>query len=136
MVVMVVTVMMERLMGLWGNRGGTFGVLAMVVMVLPVGVVVSTWVPAQFLGVVLHAPGIRMVMLLAVGVMAVVVVVRAPVALKSPLLLQLLLDVWGWRVSVGRGTNQGLHCVLGGQVQRLWVYLLVVPAVGHPVQFL
>lgn len=113
MVVMMVAVMMERLVGLWGHRGWAVGVLA-VMMMLAVWVVVSARVPGQFIGVVWDAPRIWVMMLLAVAVMAVVVV-RASVTLESALLLQLLLDMRRWRMTVGCGSNQGLHCVLWGQ---------------------
>ena len=112
-VVMVVAVMMEWLMRLWGDRGWAVGVLAVVMVMLVVWVIVSAGVSGQLVGVVLHAPRIWVMMLLAVAMMAVVV--RAPVALKSALLLQLLLDVRRRRVAVSRGSNQGLHCVVRGQ---------------------
>lgn len=114
MVVMMVAVVMERLVGLWRYRGRAVGVLAVVVVVLAVWVVVSARVPGQFLGVVRDAPRIWVMVLLAVAVVAVVVM-RAPVALESALLLQLLLDVRRRRVAVSRGSNQGLHRVLWGQ---------------------
>lgn len=114
MVVMMVAVVMERLVGLWGDRGRAVGVLAVVVVVLAVWVVVSARVPGQLVGVVRDTPRVRVMVLLAVAVVAVVVM-RAPVALESALLLQLLLDVRRRRVAVSRGSNQGLHRVLWGQ---------------------
>lgn len=114
MVVMMVAVVMERLVGLWGDRGRAVWVLAVVMVVLAVWMVVSARVPGQFLGVVRDAPSIWVMVLLAVAVVAVMVM-RAPVALESALLLQLLLDVRRRRVAVSCGSNQGLHCVLWGQ---------------------
>lgn len=114
MVVVMVAVVMERLVGLRGDRGRAVGVLAVVVVVLAVWVAVSARVPGQLLGVVRDAPRVRVMVLLAVAVVAVVVV-RAPVALESALLLQLLLDVRRRRVAVSCGANQGLHRVLWGQ---------------------
>lgn len=114
MVVMMVAVVMERLVGLWGDRGRAVGVLTVVMVVLAVWVVVSARVPGQFIGVVRDAPSIWMMMLLAVAVV-VVVVMRAPVALESALLLQLLLDMRRRRVAMSCGSNKGLHCVLWGQ---------------------
>lgn len=114
MVVMVVAVVMERLVGVWGHRGRAVGVLAVVVVVLAVWVVVSARVPGQFIGVVRDAPSVWVMVLLAVAVVAVMVV-RPPVALESALLLQLLLDVRRRRVAVSCGSDQGLHCVLWGQ---------------------
>lgn len=114
MVVMMMAVVMERLMGLWGDRGRAVGVLAVVMVVLAVWVVVSARVPGQFIGVVRDAPRVWVMVLLAVAVVAVMVM-RAPVALESALLLQLLLDVRRRRVAVSCGSNQGLHCVLWGQ---------------------
>lgn len=90
-------VVMERLMGLWGHRGRTVGVLAVVMVVLAVWVVVSARVPGQFLGVVRDAPCVWVMVLLAV---VAVMVMGAPVALESALLLQLLLDVRRRRVTM------------------------------------
>lgn len=104
MVVMMMAVVMERLMGLWGHRGRTVGVLAVVMVVLAVWVVVSARVPGQFLGVVRDAPSVWMMVLLAVAVVAVMVM-GAPVALESALLLQLLLDVRRRRVTMSCGSN-------------------------------
>lgn len=114
MVVMMVAVMVQRLVGLWGHRRWAVGVLAVVMMMLAMWVAVSARVPGKFLGVVRDAPRIGVMMLLAVAVMAVVVM-RAPVALESALLLQLLLDMRRRRVAVSCRSNQGLHCVLRGQ---------------------
>lgn len=114
MVVMMVAVVMERLMGVWGDRGRAVGVLAVVMVVLAVWMVVSARVPGQFIGVVRDAPGIWVMVLLAVAVVAVVVM-RGPVAFESALLLQLLLDMRRRRVAVSCGSNQSLHCVLWGQ---------------------
>lgn len=114
MMVVVVAVVVERLVGLWGDRGRAVGVLVVMMVVLAVWVVVSAWVPGQLLGVVWDASGVWVMVLLAVAVVAVVVM-WAPVALESALLLQLLLDVRRWRVAVSCGSNQGLHCVLWGQ---------------------
>ena len=114
MVVMVVAVVMERLVGVWGDRGRAVGVLAVVMVVLLAGwVVVSARVSGQFIGVVRDAPRIWVMVLLAVAVVAVMMM-RAPVALESALLLQLLLDMRRRRVAVSCGSNQGLHCVLWG----------------------
>ena len=114
MVVMVVAVVMERLVGVWGDRGRAVGVLAVVMVVLlAVWVVVSARVSGQFIGVVRDAPRIWVMVLLAVAVVAVMMM-RAPVALESALLLQLLLDMRRRRVAVSCGSNQGLHCVLWG----------------------
>lgn len=112
MVVMMVAVVMERLVGFWGHRGRAVGVLAVVMVVLAVWVVVSARVPGQFIGVVRDAPRIWVMVLLAV---VAVMVMRAPVAIESALLLQLLLDVRRRRVAVSCGSNQSLHCVLWGQ---------------------
>ena len=101
-VVVMVAVVMERLVGLWGHRGRAVGVLAVVVVVLAVWV--SAWVPRQVLGVMRDAPRVWVMVLLAVAMVAVVVV-RAPVALEGALLLQLLLDVRRWRVAVSRGSD-------------------------------
>lgn len=114
MMVMVMTVVMERLMGLWGDWGRTVGVLVVVVMMLAVWVIVSAGMSGEFFGVVWNARGVWVMVLLAVAVV-VVMVMWAPVALKRTLLLQLLLDVRRWRVAVSCRANQGLHCVLWGQ---------------------
>lgn len=129
MVVMVVAVVMERLEGVWGLRGRAVGVLVVVKVMLAVWVAVSARVPGQFIGVVRDAPRAILVMLLLAVV--TVVVMRAPVTLEAALLLQLLLDMRRRRVA-----DQGLHRVLRGQAEGLWVYLLLVPAVRHPVQLL
>lgn len=114
MVVMVVAVVMERLVGVWGDRGRAVGILAVVMVVLlAVWVAVSALVSGQFIGVVRDAPRIWVMVLLAVAVVAVMVM-RAPVAFESALLLQLLLDMRRRRVAVSCGSNQGLHCVLWG----------------------
>lgn len=110
----MVAVVMERLVGLWRDRGRAVGVLTVVMVVLAVWVVVSARVTGQFIGVVRDAPRVWVMVLLAVAVVAVVVM-RAPVALESALLLQLLLDVRRRRVAVSCGSNKGLHCVLWGQ---------------------
>lgn len=81
---------------------------------LAVWVAVSAGVPGQFIGVVGDAPSIWMMVLLAVAMVAVVLM-RAPVALESALLLQLLLNMRRRRVAVSCGSNKGLHCVLWGQ---------------------
>lgn len=114
MVVMMVAVVMERLVGVWGDRRWAVWVLAVVMVVLVVWVVVSAGVPGQFLSMVRDAPRVWVMVLLAVAVVAVMVM-RASVALKSALLLQLLLDVRRRRVAVSCGSNQGLHRVLWGQ---------------------
>lgn len=112
--VVMMTVVMERLMSVWRDRGRAFWVLAVVMVVLVVWMIMSARVPGQFLGVVWHAPRIWVMMLLTVAVMTVMVM-RTPVALKSALLLQLLLDVRGRRVAVSCCSNQGFHCVLWSQ---------------------
>lgn len=133
-VMVVVAVVVQRLVGVWGHRGRAVGVLAVVVVMLTVRVTVRACVPGQVVGVVRDGPCVRVVVLLAVTVV-VVVMVRTSVALKA-LLLQLLLDVRGRGVPVGRGSDQGLHSILRGQAQCLGVDLLMVRAPGHPVELL
>ena len=125
-------VMVEGLVRARGDGGRAVGVLAVVMMVLAVRVAMPPRVSRQFVRVVWDASPVWVMMLLGMPVV-VVVVLRPPVSLEAAL-LQLLLDVWGRGMPVGRGTNQGLHSVLWGQAQRLWVNLLVVTAARHPVQ--
>lgn len=132
--VVVVAVVVEGLVRVWGYRRRGIGVLAVVVVVLGMRVAVRTGMPWKIIRVMSDASAVWMVVLRRMAVVAVVVV-WSPVAFK-PALLHLLLDMRGWGVTVGRGSNQGLHRVLRGQAQRLRVYLLVVPATRHPIQLL
>lgn len=133
-VVVMVAVVVEGLVGVWRDGGRAVWVLAVVVVVLGVGVAEPPRVSRKVIRVVWDASPIGMMVLLGMAMM-VVVLVRPSVAIEGAL-LQLLLDVLGWGVAVGRGSDQGLHCVLRGQAERLWIDLLVIPAVGHPVQLL
>lgn len=132
--VMMMTVMVEGLVGARGNGGRAVRVLAVVMVMLAVRVAVPTRVSRQVVGVVWDASPIWVMMLLGMPVV-VVMVVRPPVSVEAAL-LQLLLDVWGRGMPVGSGTDKGLYRVLWGQAQRLWVNLLVVAAVWHPIQLL
>lgn len=75
----------------------------------------------------------RVLVVVLLGMSVAVMMVCRSVAIEATL-LKLLLDVRRWGVPVGRGANQGFHCVLRGQAQRLRINLLVITAAGHPVQ--
>lgn len=132
-VMVVVAVVVQRLVGVWRHGGRAVGVLAVMMVVLAVRVTVRACVPSQVVRVVRDGPCVRVMVLLAVTMM-VVMMVRTSVALEA-LLLQLLLDVRRRGVTVGCGSNQGLHGILRGQTQRLRVDLLMVRAPRHPVEF-
>lgn len=130
-VMMMVVTMVELLMRRRRGRRRAVWFLAVVMVVLAVRVIVGSRVTCQVIWVMRNAWVLVVVLL---GMSVVMMMVRCSIPIEAPL-LKLLLDVWRWRVPVGRGTNQGFHCVFRGQAQCLWIHLLMITTAGHPVQF-